>query len=196
MATHSSVLAWRIPGTGEPGGPPSMGSHRVRHDIHSLDITIHMHILVYVEFIGIHIIAYLHTNIQTAKVLCIPIHIQSQQRYYMYPHMILCIIHVHMKQHAEQNISSEKDSLHSHLQNMPLHILVRAELIFYALCTLISRSIFTDANVFPNSYVQSLRGIRDMQIHIYAHTCLYTIHLYTHMYSSDQIRSDQLLSRV
>ena len=32
MSTHSSVLAWRIPGTGEPGGLPSMGSHRVRHD--------------------------------------------------------------------------------------------------------------------------------------------------------------------
>ena len=32
MATHSSVLAWRIPGTGEPGGLPSVGSHRVRHD--------------------------------------------------------------------------------------------------------------------------------------------------------------------
>ena len=32
MATHSSVLAWRIPGKGEPGGLPSMGSHRVRHD--------------------------------------------------------------------------------------------------------------------------------------------------------------------
>ena len=31
MATHSSVLAWRIPGMGEPGGLPSMGSHRVRH---------------------------------------------------------------------------------------------------------------------------------------------------------------------
>ena len=31
MATHSSVLAWRIPGTGEPGGLPSTGSHRVRH---------------------------------------------------------------------------------------------------------------------------------------------------------------------
>ena len=30
-ATHSSVLAWRIPGTGEPGALPSMGSHRVRH---------------------------------------------------------------------------------------------------------------------------------------------------------------------
>ena len=32
MATHSSVLAWRFPGTGEPGGLPSMGSHRVGHD--------------------------------------------------------------------------------------------------------------------------------------------------------------------
>ena len=32
MAAHSSVLAWRIPGTGEPSGPPSMGSHRVGHD--------------------------------------------------------------------------------------------------------------------------------------------------------------------
>ena len=31
-ATHSSVLAWRIPGMGEPGGLPAMGSHRVRHD--------------------------------------------------------------------------------------------------------------------------------------------------------------------
>ena len=33
MATHSSVLAWRIPGTGELGGLPSMGLHRVRHDL-------------------------------------------------------------------------------------------------------------------------------------------------------------------
>ena len=32
MATHPSVLAWRIPGTREPGGLPSMGSHRVGHD--------------------------------------------------------------------------------------------------------------------------------------------------------------------
>ena len=32
MATHSSVLAWRIPGIGEPGGLPFMGSHRVGHD--------------------------------------------------------------------------------------------------------------------------------------------------------------------
>ena len=32
MATHSSVLGWRIPGTGEPGGLPSLGSHKVRHN--------------------------------------------------------------------------------------------------------------------------------------------------------------------
>ena len=32
MATRSSVLAWRLPGTGEPGGLPSMGSHRVGHN--------------------------------------------------------------------------------------------------------------------------------------------------------------------
>ena len=32
MATHSSVLAWRIPGMGVPGGLPSMGSHRIGHD--------------------------------------------------------------------------------------------------------------------------------------------------------------------
>ena len=32
MAPHSSVFAWRIPGAGEPGGLPSMGSHRVGHD--------------------------------------------------------------------------------------------------------------------------------------------------------------------
>ena len=36
MATHSSVLAWRIPGTGEPGGLPSMGSHNVGHDWNDL----------------------------------------------------------------------------------------------------------------------------------------------------------------
>ena len=36
MATHSSVLAWRVPGTGEPGGLPSMASHRVGHDWNDL----------------------------------------------------------------------------------------------------------------------------------------------------------------
>ena len=36
MATHCSVLAWRIPGTGEPGGLPTLGSHRVGHDLSDL----------------------------------------------------------------------------------------------------------------------------------------------------------------
>ena len=36
MATYSSLLAWRIPGMGEPGGLPSMGLHRVRHNLSDL----------------------------------------------------------------------------------------------------------------------------------------------------------------
>ena len=40
MATHSSVLTWRIPGTGEPGGLPSMGSHRVGHDWSDLAVAV------------------------------------------------------------------------------------------------------------------------------------------------------------
>ena len=38
VATHSRVLAWRIPGTGEPGGLPSMGSHRVGHNSSDLAV--------------------------------------------------------------------------------------------------------------------------------------------------------------
>ena len=38
MATHSNVLAWSIPGTGEPGGLPSLGSHRIRHDWSDLPV--------------------------------------------------------------------------------------------------------------------------------------------------------------
>ena len=53
IATHSSILAWRIPGTGEPGGLPSMGSHRVWHDWSDLAaaaacgrITLAVHLIV------------------------------------------------------------------------------------------------------------------------------------------------------
>ena len=38
MTTHTSVLAWRIPETGQPGGLPSMGSHRVGHDLSDLAV--------------------------------------------------------------------------------------------------------------------------------------------------------------
>ena len=44
MATHSSVLAWRIPGTGEPGGLPSMGSHRVGHNLRDLAVAAAGHV--------------------------------------------------------------------------------------------------------------------------------------------------------
>ena len=47
MATHSSVLAWRIPGTGEPRGLPSMGSHRVGHDWSDLAAWIHYITILY-----------------------------------------------------------------------------------------------------------------------------------------------------
>ena len=47
MATHSSVLAWRIPGTGETGGLPSMGSLRVRHNWSDLAAAVHMYIYTY-----------------------------------------------------------------------------------------------------------------------------------------------------
>ena len=40
VATHSRVLVWRIPGTGEPGGLPSMGSHRVGHDCTDLVVVV------------------------------------------------------------------------------------------------------------------------------------------------------------
>ena len=40
MATHSSVLAWRIPVTGQPGGLPSMGSHRVGHNWSDLEVAV------------------------------------------------------------------------------------------------------------------------------------------------------------
>ena len=54
MATHSSVLAWRIPGTGEPGGLPSMGSNRVGHgwrDLAAARSNIHLQFSVFLLFL-------------------------------------------------------------------------------------------------------------------------------------------------
>ena len=55
MATHSSVIAWRIPGTGEPGGLPSMGSHRVRHDRSDLAVAVATPLSTSSEYNGIRI---------------------------------------------------------------------------------------------------------------------------------------------
>ena len=49
MAAHSSVLAWRIPGTGEPGGLPSMGLHRVRHDWSDLAAAAPAHLIKFAK---------------------------------------------------------------------------------------------------------------------------------------------------
>ena len=49
MATHSTVLAWRIPGMGEPGGLPSLGSHRVGHDWSDLAAALFMFCPVFEE---------------------------------------------------------------------------------------------------------------------------------------------------
>ena len=54
MATHSSVLAWRIPGTGEPGGLPSMGSHRVGHNWSDLAAAAAVHISILFQILFPH----------------------------------------------------------------------------------------------------------------------------------------------
>ena len=59
MATHSSVLAWRIPGMAEPGGLPSMGLHRVRHnwsDLAVADLPEPLCKLLFVKWKGLHIL--------------------------------------------------------------------------------------------------------------------------------------------
>ena len=52
MATYSSVLAWRIPGTGEPGGLPSMESHRVGHDWSNLAVAVAILVKMYIQLTG------------------------------------------------------------------------------------------------------------------------------------------------
>ena len=56
MATHSSVLAWRIPGLGEPCGLPSMGSHRVIHDWSDLAVAVAVCSLNWLLFLFVHIV--------------------------------------------------------------------------------------------------------------------------------------------
>ena len=78
MATHSSVRAWRIPGTGEPGGLPSLESHRVGHDWSDLAAAYCIHASVYVC---------IHVCILT---MCMRVCVHI----YVYPYMCACI-HTH-----------------------------------------------------------------------------------------------------
>ena len=53
MATHSGILAWRIPGMGEPGGLPSLGSHRVGHDWSNLAVAAAVFYLALIAFLTV-----------------------------------------------------------------------------------------------------------------------------------------------
>ena len=61
MAAHSSVLAWRIPGTEEPCGLPSMGSHRVWHDWSNLAVEAAVHLYVNRNLNSFHVLAIVNT---------------------------------------------------------------------------------------------------------------------------------------
>ena len=67
MATHSTVLAWRIPGTGEPGGLPSMGSHKVGHDCSDLaaaaEIDIKLVSLLLLSYLVIDILLFVKASV-------------------------------------------------------------------------------------------------------------------------------------
>ena len=63
MAIHSSILAWRIPGTGEPGGLPSLGSHRIGHDWSDLAAAAAAVLLLYYKTLNILGMWYIITNI-------------------------------------------------------------------------------------------------------------------------------------
>ena len=66
MAIHSSVLAWRIPGMGEPGGLPSMGSRTVGHDWSDLSAYVYIYIYIYIHThtqIYMHIYIHIYMNL-------------------------------------------------------------------------------------------------------------------------------------
>jgi len=78
MATHSSVLAWRIPGTTEPGGLLSMGSHRVGHDWRDLAAAAAVHILYQLNHLVSKILNLLIFNVYVA------LQADSSYEYYIY----------------------------------------------------------------------------------------------------------------
>ena len=69
MATHSSILAWRISGTEEPGGLPSMGSHRVGHnwsDLAAAAAYVYVHLYTYTHIICVFLCVYVYYEKQNA----------------------------------------------------------------------------------------------------------------------------------
>ena len=89
MATHSSVLAWRIPGTGEPGGLLSLGSHRVRHDGSDLAAAA---AVLYIRILLIHSI-YVSLHLLTPNSYSIPPSLPSPLASISLFSLSVCLLH-------------------------------------------------------------------------------------------------------
>ena len=90
MATHSSVLAWRIPGTGEPGRLPSMGSHRVRHDWSDLAVAVAAQRFTSLIWRGKSCLLPTDTGCLSYPPLNQPLHYTSSKISYYFLHLGLC----------------------------------------------------------------------------------------------------------
>ena len=87
MATHSSVPAWRIPGMGEPGGLPSMASHRVGHDWSDLAAAVYNHMYIYISH---NFFIYPLMDMITADFICISLMINDIEHFLMYL-LVICM---------------------------------------------------------------------------------------------------------
>ena len=90
MATHSSVLAWRIPGTGEPGGLPSMGSHTVRCDWSDLAAAAALYHLLSAAFKTERLIWAAISSILAASPYTLTLH-KGRSASKLYEPMLICI---------------------------------------------------------------------------------------------------------
>ena len=108
MATHSSVLTWRIWGTGEPGGLPSMGSHRVGHDWSSLAAAATIYSLTY-SFSHLEPVCCSMSSSDCCSLTCIQIS-QEAGKVVWYSHLFknfpqFVVIHTDFRERRDQQIS-------------------------------------------------------------------------------------------
>ena len=83
MATHSSVLAWRIPRTGKPGGLPSIGSHRVGHDWSDLASAAAAHVLNSGNWTGVMFLSALLIPFKTGNQIWTHLELWRKQSHYI-----------------------------------------------------------------------------------------------------------------
>ena len=140
MATHSSVLAWRTPGTGEPGGLPSVGLHRVRHNWSDLAAyhfsRLHRYALIFFSDLLCMIVSRsIHTttnnrilfrqsvssDAQSCLILCDPMDCSTPNFPVHHQLLELAQTHVHWVSDANHpTISSSVVPFSSHLQSFPV----------------------------------------------------------------------------